>query len=88
MTVDLALCLGPSAGSRGEKGNRLFEQQAGRAICDCIACPRGFLDQQDSQSKRKALPGVSADALIDAGLLDPFFHLRDPVDIALVKFMR
>lgn len=40
-----------------------------------------------TKAKRKALPGVSADALIEAGLLDPFFHLRDPVDIAYEKFL-
>jgi hypothetical protein len=46
------------------------------------------MTNKTTKAKRKALPGVSADALIEAGLLDPFFHLRDPVDIAYEKFLR
>lgn len=46
------------------------------------------MSSKATKAKRKALSGVSADALIEAGLLDPFFHLRDPVEIAYEKFLR
>ncbi|MBN9433349.1 MAG: hypothetical protein J0I45_13015 [Bosea sp.] len=41
-----------------------------------------------NKDKRKALPGVSLQELVDAGIVDDFYNLQDSVDMPPLRLTR